>query len=183
MREIFILTLAFVLPVLMLACGGGEEYECEECGEVFDSEETLNEHIAETHGEAEVTEPTEETTKEPVETADPSTMKEDFKAVFDDVNKYMETHNQSNTGADELSAAYGGFAAAFAELKEKYGGVEPADPDKTEYEKMLGLMDKAAASMSKYSEGIAKGVPDGIQLSLEGATLWDEVKNEFGGAA
>jgi hypothetical protein len=182
MRKIFIITLVFVLAVLMFACGG-EEYKCEECGEVFDSEEALNEHIAEAHGEAEVTEPAEETAVEPAEgAADVVAMKGDFKTVFDDVNEYMETHNQSNTGADELSAAYGDFAAAFTEMKEKYGTVEPAGPDKTEYEKMLGLMDKAATSMSKYSEGIAKGIPDGIALSLEGATLWDEVKNEFGGA-
>ena len=108
--------------------------------------------------------------------------KEDFKEVFDEVNGYMETHNQSNTDADELSAAYSDFAAAFAEMKEVYETAEPAEEDEAEYDKMFALMEKAETSMSKYSDGIAKGVPEGIQLSLEGATLWDEVRNEFGGA-
>jgi hypothetical protein len=94
----------------------------------------------------------------------------------------METHNQSNTGADELSAAYNGFAVVFGEMKEEYEAVEAAEKDKAEYDKMFALMGKAETSMSKYSDGIAKGIPEGIQLSLEGATLWDEVKNEFAGA-
>jgi|GEM_PF-2024185 len=182
MRNLFIIPLTFALVLAMFACGGGE-YKCEECGEVFDSEEALNEHIKEAHGETEVAEPTEEATEEPTgETADIAAMKEDFKEVFDDVNGYMETHNQGNTGADELSAAYGDFAATFAEMKEEYEAAEPAEKDKAEYDKMLALMGKAETSMSKYSDGIAKGVPDGIQLSLEGATLWDDIKNEFAGA-
>lgn len=182
MRKLLFISLASVLVLAILGCGGGE-YKCEECGEVFDSEEALNEHIGEAHGETEVAEPTDESTEEPTEEAvDVAMMKDDFKEVFDDVNEYMETHNQSNTGAGELSAAYGDFATAFGEMKEEYETVGPAEKDKIEYDKILALMGKAETSMSKYSEGIAKGVPEGIQLSLEGATLWDEVKNEFGGA-
>jgi oligoendopeptidase F len=181
MRKAFFTLFTLVLVLSMFACGG-EKYKCDECGEVFDSEEALNEHVKEAHGEAEVTEPAEGTTEKPAEgAADVVAMKEDFKAVFDDVNEYMETHNQSNTSAGELSAAYADFATAFADMKEKYEGAAPADADKAEYDKTLELMGKAETSMSKYSDGIEKGVPDGIALSLEGATLWDEVKNEFGG--
>jgi len=179
MRKLLFMSLTFVLALAMFACGG-KDYECDECGEVFDSEEALNEHIDEVHGETEVAEPTEEPSEKG---ADVTAMKEDFKETFDDVNEYMETHNQSNTGADELAATYGDFAAAFAEMKEEYEAVGPTGKDKAEYDKMLALMGKAEKSMSKYSEGIAKGVPEGIQISLEGATLWDEVRKEFGGAA
>lgn len=180
MRKVYLTLIMFVLILSMFACGG-EKYTCDECGKVFDSEEALNEHVKEAHGETEVTEPAEGTTDEPAEgAADVVAMKEDFKTVFDDVNKYMETHNQSNTSAGELSTAYADFATAFAEMKEKYEATAPAETDKAEYGKTLGLMGKAETSMSKYSDGIKKGVPDGIALSLEGATLWDEVKNEFG---
>jgi hypothetical protein len=181
MRKPFFTLLILVLVLSLFACGG-EKYKCDKCGKVFDSEEALNEHVKEAHGEAEVTEPAEGTTEEPTEgAADVVAMKEDFKAVFGDVNKYMETHNQSNTSAGELSTAYADFATAFAGMKAKYDAVTPAEADKAEYDKMVGLMGKAETSMSKYSDGIKKGVPDGIALSLEGATLWDEVKNEFGG--
>ncbi len=185
MRKAFFIILAFGLVIAMFACGGAKEYKCPECGEVFESKEALDEHVAEAHTAEETVEPTDEAgEEEPAEeTADVAAMKEEFKAVFNDVNNYMETHNQGNTGPDGLSAAYGDFAAAFAEMNEKFGVIEPTEVEKAEYDKILGLMDKAATSMSKYSEGIAKGVPDGLQLSLEGATLWDEVKKDFAGAA
>lgn len=181
MKTILAVTFALGLALAFYACGG-KEYKCEECGETFATKEALKEHVMEVHARGGAGEPTEETLEEPTEaTADLAGIKAEFKSAFDEVNRYMETHNQSNTSADALSAAYSGFAGKFGDMKAKYETVKTSEKDKAEYDRMIALMAKASDSMSKYSEGIKKGIPDGIALSLEGATLWDEVKKDFGG--
>jgi uncharacterized phage infection (PIP) family protein YhgE len=155
-----------VLSLAIFGCGPKE------------TEEEVTEEATEEATE-ETAEDTEEATEEGV-AVNIEEMTAEIKAVVEEVNDYKSNHNMGNTDKSEFAGAFSGYVEKFEDLKTVYSVSTPTDEQKDTFEKLMGVLDTAIDAMSKSSEGAKAGIPDGLPLSMDGATKWQEVNEFFG---
>jgi hypothetical protein len=161
-----VLVVSITVSLTLFGCGPKE------------TEEDVTEEVTEEATE-EVAEDTEETAEDEV-AVDIEEMTAEIKAVVEEVNDYKSSHNMGNTDKDEFASAYSGFTEKFEDLKTVYSVSTPTDDQKEAFEELMGILDTAIDAMSKSSEGAKAGIPDGLPLSMDGATKWQEVNDFFG---
>ncbi|MCP4228791.1 MAG: hypothetical protein GY771_01400 [bacterium] len=158
----FILVFLAVVSLALFGCGPKET-----------DEEATEEATEDT------TDETEEATEDEA-AVDIEEMTAEIKTVVEEANDYMSTHNMGNTDKAELSKAYFGYVEKFEELKTVYSVSTPTDKQKEGFDKLVGVLDNAIDAMSKYSEGAKATGMDGMKISMEAATKWQEVNKFFG---
>ncbi len=104
----------------------------------------------------------------------------EIKTAVSEVNDYMSSHNMGNTDKGELSDAYFGYLEKFEGLKTTYSVATPTDEQKESFDKLIDVLDAAIDAMSKYSEGAKASGMDGMTISMEAASKWQEVNKFFG---
>ncbi len=154
-----------MLSLVFFGCGPKETDEVTE-----DTTEEITE---------EVTEETEEDMGEE-SAVDIEEMTGEIKAIVEEVNDYMSSHNMGNTDKRELADAYFGYLEKFEELKTNYSAVTPTDDQKESFDKLMDILDTATDAMSKYSEGAKATGMDAMKISMEAASEWQEVNTFFG---
>lgn len=161
---LMLVTIAF-LSLVIFGCGPKETDEVTE--EI--TEETTEE----------ITEETEEDIGEEA-AVDIEEMTAEIKAVVEEVNGYMSSHNMGNTDKGELADAYFGYLEEFEELKTMYSVATPTEDQKESFDKLMDILDTAADAMSKYSEGAKATGMDAMKISMEAASEWQKVNSFFG---
>ena len=166
MRKLTWLTLISIafLSLLIFGCGPKETEEISEDA----TEETVEE-----------IEEIEEITEDEV-AVDIEGMTAGIKAIVEEVNEYMTSHNMGNTDKGELADAYLGYVGKFEDLKTAYSVATPTDKQKESFDKLMGIVDTAIDAMAKYSEGAKAAGMDAMKISMEAASKWQEVNTFFG---